>query len=198
MPQDKSCWMCRYSFYLSPCHWVPPLKSYPAISMNQVCFEGGGVGVYWLTHTLNAALFCHGNLWLMFAHRSRWISGMGLTLPFLSHFLPQCEEILHRTNTANASRHKTWHRSPLGRMKILTSIQKQNNVIIVVICEGARHERVQCCDSDGSNHTGIYKDWEMLGRGAVAVGKNTHANSIRHSQPQQWERLKQLLNVPWN
>lgn len=73
--------------------------------------------------------------------------------------------------------HKSWHRTPHCRKKILTSIQK-NSHLSLVFCEGERHEREGCCESSCSNHTGIQKAWEMLGRGATALGADAHDNSI--------------------
>lgn len=46
---------------------------------------------------------------------------------------------------------------PRGRMKILTGIQKQNNHLSLVFCEGERWERGPCFDRSCSHHAGIHR-----------------------------------------
>lgn len=46
---------------------------------------------------------------------------------------------------------------PRGGMKILTGIQKQNNHLSLVFCEGERWERGLCFDRSYSNHAGIHR-----------------------------------------
>lgn len=64
-------------------------------------------------------------------------------------------------------------------MKILTGIQKQNSHIALGFSEGERHERAKCCDSSCSNQTGIQKRMRNVGRGAAALGMDTHTHSAQ-------------------
>lgn len=74
------------------------------------------------------------------------------------------------TSSCNVTKYQTWTNivnnsssymmvqdPPRGRMKILTGIQKQNNRLNLVFCEGERWERGLCFDRSCSNHAGIHR-----------------------------------------
>lgn len=99
--------------------------------------------------------------------------------PFISP--PLHATMWNRTNIVNNNHKSNDAGSPppplLGRMKILTSIQKHN-----------KHERGQMLWQQCSNHAGIHDPgWEMSGRRAAA-----HANSIKTETETMFARIWKL------
>lgn len=145
---------------------MPKNTSQPALSM-----EGD-----WLTH-FNAALPLHvvcTQVQVNFRNGSHPLPLTSPTSSCLNVKRYQIGQILLITPY-----HTSWRQDPPGlewkywqvfRNKTVISVwyfvkernMKEDNVVIAVC----------------SNHTGIHKDWEMLGRGAAAVGTDAHANSI--------------------
>lgn len=132
------------------------LETIPAISINQVCQEVvGGVGGG-LTHTLNVDLPLHA---VCTRVQVNFRNG---THPPLPSPTSSCNVKGYQTSTNIFNSSSSWVVAPgppAGlRMKILTSIQKQNSHHRLVFLWRRGDERGWCFDRSDANHAGIHRE----------------------------------------